>query len=124
MAECIVCGKPLGFLSGDEHRRCNSCVQERKWPAGHPNYVEKDEVIKGASQDQPNGNQSASTTFTSIAWGIVFLSLMIASLIALAFARDGEFGTAIIIASSGFFGAVFLGLLAEISSNVARLVNK
>ena len=36
MAECISCGKPLGYFQGDQYRRCNACVADDKWPEGHP----------------------------------------------------------------------------------------
>ena len=39
MAECISCGKPLGFFQGDENRRCRACVADDKWPEGHPRAV-------------------------------------------------------------------------------------
>ena len=88
-------------------------------------------MTKVSSQDQPNGGQSAfkgtkaTTNFTSIAWVIVVLTLVSTPFAGLLFYEvSGEVGTAIIMSLIGFIGAIFLGLLAEISSNIARLVNK
>lgn len=36
MADCVVCGKHLSFWNGDEHRRCNDCVADNRWPTDHP----------------------------------------------------------------------------------------
>lgn len=46
MAECTVCGNSLGFWQGDQHRRCNECVNAGLWPEGHPNYTQEIAKIK------------------------------------------------------------------------------
>ena len=41
MANCKTCGKKLGFLQGDEHRRCDDCSAGDMWPKDHPRSSEQ-----------------------------------------------------------------------------------
>mgnify|MGYP005991861557 FL=1 len=45
MAKCISCGTHVSFLQGDEHRRCNACATDNKWPVGHPNRFQYQDVV-------------------------------------------------------------------------------
>ena len=132
MSKCGVCSRNLNWFSfRDEHFRCAGCVEGNKWPIGHPKQTEQASENHRTSADEaaviptsPSNETLAATAFTSIAWVIVGLSLIFSAIAALALAADGQGFTAIIVFVSGCFSAVLLGLLAEISANIARLVNK
>ena len=131
MGVCSVCSGNLSWLSGDEHRRCAGCVEGNNWPIGHPKQTDQALENHRTSADEaavipttPSSETSAATAFTSIAWIVVGLSLICSAIAALALAADGQGFMAIIVFVSGCFSAVLLGLLAEISANIARLVNK
>ena len=131
MGVCSVCSGNLSWLSGDEHRRCTDCVNLNKWPIGRPKQTEQASENHLSSSDEaaiipttPSSETLAATAFTSIAWVVVGLSLICSAIAAVALAADGQGFMAIIVFVSGCFSAVLLGLLAEISANIARLVNK
>ena len=131
MAECIVCSGKLSFFNGDNYDRCNTCAKKNKWPNGHPKQTEQALENHRTSSDEaavipttPSSETSAATAFTPIAWVVVGLSLICSAIAALVLAADGQGFMAIIVFVSGCFSAVLLGLLAEISANIARLVNK
>ena len=131
MGVCSVCSGNLSWYNGDVHRRCTDCVNRNKWPNGHPKQTEQALENHRTSSDEaavmpttPSSETPAATAFTSIAWVVVGLSLICSTIAALALAADGQGFMAIIVLLSGCFSAVLLGLLAEISANIARLVNK
>ena len=79
---------------------------------------------KIATQSVSVTAEPAATTYTSIAWFIVGLTLICTVITALVLASDDQGFLAPYLFISGCFGAVLFGLLAEISSNLAKLVNK
>lgn len=127
MATCIVCSDKLSFFNGDAYGRCNSFMKKDVWPDGHPHNHENN---PSTNTENSQGREStfsttypASTTFTSLAWLTVFISLLASVILGLLFLNDDQGLLAIIVVVSGCFSAVLLGLLAEISTNIARLVN-
>jgi uncharacterized protein YbjQ (UPF0145 family) len=50
MSKCITCSAQLGFFSGDEHRRCNTCAKANKWPVGHPNAASPEEKLRKSKE--------------------------------------------------------------------------
>jgi hypothetical protein len=127
MAKCIVCSEKLSFFNGDAYGRCKSCMKKDVWPEGHPQNHENN---PSSNTENSQGRQSttsithpASTTFASLAWVTVFISLIASIILGLLLLNDDQGLLAIIVFVSGCFGAVLLGLLAEISTNIARLVN-
>ena len=113
MAVCKDCGIRIGYMNsiGD---KCSKCYY----------IVEDEKKIDEANQSISITAEPAATTYTSIAWFIVGLGFICTIIAALLFALDDQIFLAVIVFISGCFGAVFLGLLAEISSNLAKLVNK
>ena len=67
--------------------------------------------------------ESPATAFTSLAWVIVALTFICTLIATFVTAADGDAFLAMIMFISGCFGAVLLGLLTEISANIAKLVN-
>mgnify|MGYP000167768806 CR=1 FL=1 len=135
MAECKECGKRNPNPFGDI---CPDCLIDSKLGRtktgvsvdGHLQNPKSDLSAKSANIENSRGSEStsslaqpASTTFTSLARMTVFISLIASVILGLLLLNDDQGLLAIIVVVSGCFGAVLLGLLAEISTNIARLVN-
>ena len=45
MAECISCGKKMGFFDGDLSNRCSNCVSNETWPEGHEKQIEQQKLL-------------------------------------------------------------------------------
>ncbi len=120
MAECKECGKSIKAWEalGGACEDCYSYLQN------NGRLKQKESVIEREEQTVFINKTLAATAFTSIAWVVVGLSLICSAIAALVLAADGQGFMAIIVFVSGCFSAVLLGLLAEISANIARLVNK
>ena len=120
MAECKECGKSIKAWEalGGACEDCYSYLQN------NGRLKQKESVIEREEQTVSINKTLAATAFTSIAWVVVGLSLICSAIAALVLAADGQGFMAIIVFVSGCFSAVLLGLLAEISANIARLVNK
>ena len=127
MTECIVCSEKLSFFNGDAYGRCKSCMKKDVWPDGHPqnheNKPSSDTENSQGGQSRTSITDPASTTFASLAWVTVFISLIASIILGLLLLNDDQGLLAIIVGVSGCVSAVLLGLLAEISTNIARLVN-
>jgi len=128
MAKCVECGRRLSFWERSEFDACLECADQtsnqraerNEAIENHRTFADEAAVIPTT----PSNETLAAASFTSIAFVIVALSLICSAIAALALAADGKSFLAIIVFVSGCFSAVLLGLLAEISANIARLVNK
>ena len=122
MAECKECGKKFGFLDAGVGGICSQC-KLNSWVAPDEASQQR-QRLRSSGPTAKQGSTSAATAFTSLAWVIVGLSFICTLIATFVTFADGKSFLAIIVFVSGCFSAVFLGLLAEISANVARLVNK
>ena len=127
MSERIECGTQMGFgVTG----RCGTCHVAWLNPSEDVPMVSSVEAsqqrqrLRSSGPTAKQGSTPAATAFTSLAWVIVGLSFICTLIATFVTFADGKSFLAIIVFVSGCFSAVFLGLLAEISANVARLVNK
>lgn len=50
MADCISCGKKLGFFDGDLSNRCSTCVSNKVWPNGHEKQVAQQIMLAKISE--------------------------------------------------------------------------
>jgi hypothetical protein len=118
MANCPVCGKQVGFWEGDPTRRCKSCIEKRLLP----NSDSTASTPNGAS---PSSNgETAGSGFAILAFaisGIVFVISVFASLV---FMTSEQIVFGLIVLIGGIVCTTIIGLLAEISTNIAKLVNK
>ena len=126
MAECIECGTQMGFgIKG----YCGTChVARLNTSKDAPMSVSSLETPitsknKPSSQTASEGSTPAATAFTSLAWVIVALTFICTLIATFVTAADGDAFLAMIMFISGCFSAVLLGLLTEISANIAKLVN-
>ena len=127
MAKCIECGAQMGF---GVKRYCRTCYVARLNTSKEvPMSVSSLETPITSKSNNPScptaseGSTPAGTAFTSLAWIVVaqtFICTLIATFVT---AADGDAFLAMIIFISGCFSAVLLGLLTEISANIAKLVN-
>ena len=121
MNKCVVCGTNIAGWEAKLGGTCDDChISKSK----HKNEAESSltEPKTGTPEVLVTATPAA-TTFTTIAWLFVGLGLICTVTSALLFAEEGQAFLAAIVFISGCFGAVLLGLLAEISSNLAKLVN-
>jgi hypothetical protein len=81
------------------------------------------ENIKSFSHTVSEGSTTAATAFTSLAWVIVALTFICTLIATFVIAADGDTFLAMMMFIGGCFSAVLLGLLTEISANIAKLVN-
>ena len=129
MAECIDCGKALNYLNEKPDGRCGTCHVAWLSPSKDvPISVSSLETPitsknKPSSQTASEGSTPAATAFTSLAWIVVALTFICTLIATFATAADGDAFLAMIMFISGCFSAVLLGLLTEISANIAKLVN-
>lgn len=63
MAECIVCGKSLSFLQGDQYRRCGTCISAGVWPDGHPSNIRT--ISPKEAEDKAKQAQIAAVVLTT-----------------------------------------------------------
>ena len=108
MAECIDCGKSLDYRNSMPNGRCSGC---------HGKY------LAANNKTASDGSTSAATAFTSLAWVIVTLTFVCTLIATFVTAVDGDPVSAMMMFIGGCFSAVLLGLLTEISTNIAKLVN-
>ena len=130
MAECIDCGKALNYLNEKPDGRCGTChvawLSPSKDVPISVSSLETPITSKSNKQSRPTaseGSTPAATAFTSLAWIIVALTFICTLIATFATAADGDAFLAMIMFISGCFSAVLLGLLTEISANIAKLVN-
>jgi hypothetical protein len=130
MAVCIDCGKELNYLNEKPDGRCGTCHVAWLSPSKDvPMSVSSvktpttPENIKSFSHTVSEGSTSAATAFTSLAWIIVALTFVCTLIAIFVTAADGDPVSAIMVFIGGCFSAVLLGLLTEISTNIAKLVN-
>ena len=128
MAECIECGKKIAFMktydAGYRGGKCVDCYVLVKQPEkvqASERQVSKSN--KPSSQTASEGSTPAATAFTSLAWVIVALTFICTLIATFVTVADGDAFLAMIMFISGCFSAVLLGLLTEISANIAKLVN-
>jgi uncharacterized membrane protein len=122
MAKCVVCGKDIVGWEAKLGGTCDGCYTSQLKQKNEP-----ESLLAGpqtATQEVPITATPAATAFTLIAWVVVGLALICTVIAALVLASDDQGFRAVILLISGCFGAVLLGLLAEISANLAKLVNK
>ena len=127
MAECTGCGKKIRWFVDGGSDICTPCrnanfalKQSKKAQASER------QVSKSNKQSRPTaseGSTPAATAFTSLAWVIVALTFICTLIATFVTAADGDAFLAMIMFISGCFSAVLLGLLTEISANIAKLVN-
>ena len=130
MAECIDCGKELNYLNDNHNGRCGTCYVAWLSPAkAVPMSVSSVETpttpenIKSYNHTVSESSTSAATAFSSLAWVIVALTFVCTLIATFVTAADGDPVSAIMVFIGGCFSAVLLGLLTEISTNIAKLVN-
>jgi hypothetical protein len=130
MAVCIDCGKELNYLNEKPDGRCGTCHVAWLSPSKDvPMSVSSvktpttPENIKSFSHTVSEGSTSAATAFTSLAWVIVALTFICTLIATFATASEVDPVSAIMVFIGGCFSAVLLGLLTEISTNIAKLVN-
>ena len=125
MAECKECGRTLVpwevKRGGGACGGCHSLVEQREKAQSSERQVSKSN--KPSGQTASEGSTPAATAFTSLAWIIVALTFICTLIATFATAADGDAFLAMIMFISGCFSAVLLGLLTEISANIAKLVN-
>ena len=125
----------MSFLQAWNGDPCTNCAKANSRRAGHPNRIETKsatvklaapttpENIKSSSQPASEGSTTPATAFTSLAWVIVALTFICTLIATFAIAADGDTFLAMMMFIGGCFSAVLLGLLTEISANIAKLVN-
>jgi hypothetical protein len=132
MANCKRCDVKLSFINvGDHCYDCGAIVAREvleassvaETQAADQEWIENEKRRAEKIAQNNIKTTPAATTFTTIAWLFVGLGLICTVTSALLFAEEGQAFLAAIVFISGCFGAVLLGLLAEISSNLAKLVN-
>ena len=127
MAECIECGAQMGFgIKG----YCGIChvakLNTSKDAPMSVSSLETPNTSKSNKQSRPTasgGSTPAATDFTSLAWVIVALTFICTLIATFVTAADGDAFLAMIMFISGCFSSVLLGLLIEISANIAKLDN-
>ena len=127
MVECIECGAQMGFgVKG----YCGIChVARLNTSKDAPMSVSSLETPITSKSNKPSrqtaseGSTLAATAFTSLAWVIVALTFICTLIATFVTAENGDAFLAMIMFISGCFSAVLLGLLTEISANIAKLVN-
>ena len=115
MAACIDCGKKIGFMNSYDGK-CIDCYS-------HQEGENKTPAQRLTSPTASDGSTSAATAFTSLAWAIVALTFICTLIATFVTAADEDPVSAIMVFIGGCFSAVLLGLLTEISTNIAKLVN-
>ena len=115
MAECKDCGKKIGFMNTYDGK-CIDCYS-------HQEGEDKTPAQRLLSPTESTGSIPAATAFTSLAWIIVALTFICTLIVTFATASGGDTFLAMVMFISGCFSAVLLGLLTEISANIAKLVN-
>jgi hypothetical protein len=130
MAVCIDCGKELNYLNEKPDGRCGTCHVAWLSPSKDvPMSVSSvktpttPENIKSFSHTVSEGSTTPATAFTSLAWVIVALIFICTLIATFATASEVHPVSAIMVFIGGCFSAVLLGLLTEISTNIAKLVN-
>ena len=123
MAECTGCGKTLKSWQSALGGTCDNCQSKIAKQVKVSDDARDLESNKPSSQTASEGSTPAATAFTSLAWIIVALTFICTLIVTFATAADGDAFLAMIMFISGCFSAVLLGLLTEISANIAKLVN-
>ena len=120
MAVCVDCGKTLKGWQSTLGGTCSDCFSRDV-----PVKVSSVDVpiLSANNQTASDGSTSAATAFTSLAWAIVALTFICTLIATFVTAADGDAFLAMIMFIGGCFSAVLLGLLTEISTNIAKLVN-
>ena len=109
----------MGGSCGD----CRSSAFQKNKPPLKQNLNEAERELVDQKLDAIMLTTPAATAFTSLAWVIVALTFICTLIATFATAADGDAFLAMIMFISGCFSAVLLGLLTEISANIAKLVN-
>ena len=122
MAECIKCGRKVGWVDWPQDT-CSSCRSAGGANESQPSEKQDAKNNKSSRPTASKGSTPAATAFTSLTWVIVALTFICSLVATLVTAANGDAFSAMIIFISGSFSAVLLGLLAEISANIAKLVN-
>ena len=125
MAVCVDCGRPLVpwevKRGGGACGGCHSLVKQREKAQASEKQDAKSN--KSSSHTVLEGSTTPATAFTSLAWVIVALTFICTLIATFAIAADGDTFLAMMMFIGGCFSAVLLGLLTEISANIAKLVN-
>ena len=116
MAKCARCGESLGFTTSNY---CNSCKSDNE-TGSNSALAPTGEVPESASLIR---NQ-AQNIFTNITYIIIVMTLIATGILTFMLASNNQPMLAAVTFMTGCFGAVLLGLLAEISANIIKLVNK
>ena len=127
MAVCTGCGGKISWFLDGGSDICQSC-HKANFTLKQPEKAQASErqvskSNKPSSQTASEGSTPAATAFTSLAWVIVALTFICTLIATFVTAADGDAFLAMIMFISGCFSAVLLGLLTEISANIAKLVN-
>ncbi|WP_044043415.1 hypothetical protein [Octadecabacter antarcticus] len=120
MANCKRCDVKLGFLNAGDH--CYVCGAT----IARETLVESNRAeglaVEMEEANASNANNEAKCIYTRIAYVFTAVSFIVICVIALVFFSEGQTILGVSVIISGSFAIVLLGLLAEISSNVAKLV--
>ena len=120
MAECIECGLKVSWVDYPQDI-CTSCRRAANESQPSEKYDAKSNKL--SSHTVSKSSTSAATAFTSLAWVIVALTFICTLIATFATASEVDPVSAIMVFIGGCFSAVLLGLLTEISTNIAKLVN-
>ena len=133
MAICADCGKKMGFFENmtSVSQRCEKCYFQNN----KETYEKEssDTILSQASEtvakktDTPalvlNGPKQANSFVSSLAFFLAGIICIVAIVSALVLVADGQSTLAILTFIGGLVGSVTLALFAEISANLAKLVN-
>lgn len=120
MAECIECGLKVSWVDYPQGI-CTSCRRAANESQPSEKYDAKSNEL--SSHTVSESSTSAATAFTSLAWVIVTLTFFCTLIATFVTAVDGDAFSAMMMFIGGCFSVVLLGLLSEISTNIAKLVN-
>ena len=139
MDVCKVCGKDLGYhdrLTAKRNGNCLICSGiEDDVDASRPSIraeASANQLGSNSSLVRPKkvpestslSSNQADNVFTKLTYLIVVMTLVATGVLTFMLASNDQPMLAAVTFMTGCFGAVSLGLLAEISANVIRLVNK
>ena len=120
MAECIECGLKVSWVDYPQDI-CTSCRRAANESQPSEKYDAKSSILSRLAALK--GSTPAATAFTSLAWIIVALTFICTLIATFVTAAGGDAFSAMMMFIGGCFSVVLLGLLSEISTNIAKLVN-